>query len=357
MEKYQLIFCGERCGPFAKLTIEEHLKLLKLSNAANEKLAGGAKVVLKSGLDESTMQEQKAAFAKRGLITKQQLTLNPEAFHTGLTPLSNHDNTRSLPVIVLQKENAPAKLISLPSETMLDTGERGKPILVKYLSHQIGFMVLMTLAAAISLLLLMPVMVLAQSIIGYDAIASVCGVLFLIASLLVLPRLFQPLQATAISMSDSEIQLFDQVSLIIGNKKLDWYSAEHHGSFEISSASASAYSNRPLYSWNAHNRIEDTGGAAIDEINSAITQGTIFEILGSIWKQLEDIIQRRSPAEKTHNIDWKCEPASAVFDTRNEVVALIYRHQHAAYKIVRAENFDDLVLHAFCLSVHKGGLG
>ncbi len=361
MEKYQLIYSGERCGPFAKLPLEEHLKLLKLSEAACEKISSGSSVVLKSGLDEPTMLEQKALFSKRGLVAKHRLALTPQVFHAGLKPLKDVDSNQPHPVIVLHKENEPPQLFSRPLKTEISTaasnnkGTKNEPIFVSYLNYQIGLMVLMVLAAATSLLLLTPVMTAVQSVTSYNAIVTICGLSFLLSSMLMLPRLFQPLQITEISKGNNKIQLVDQVSLIIGKKSLNWHTADLFGNFNIASKDASAYSDGLLYSWNVNHRIEDTGSAAIDDIHSAITQGTIIEVVESIWKKIEQLIERRSSGGKASLIDWDCEPASAVFNAKNEVVALIFNNRKSAYKIVRSNLSDDIILHAFCLSIHKRG--
>lgn len=390
MERYRLIFNGQRCGDYAKLPLEHHIRQLKLPEQASSKILEGKKIALRTGMSLAEMQQQKAAFTKLGLVTEHQLQLSPDILKVGLrkrgtSPQSQTSATKSkrtkprrskpvqvsdgsldlaLPVYLVDDTLTPPGLFNRPCNTSIDADYKSlkdkkvepEPISVSSHQYQFNSLLLLAIAAAIGLSLQSYVVVLIKSFGLPNLAATVAGIVFLLACVAMLPRLLQPLLSTTLLFDHGEIELFEQPEPILGRKRTYWQTIEGAGEFVVSVDKAQARSTQILYDWNTHYCVQQTSNTAIEEIQSAITDGTVIEIAQTLYDRLKPYISRWLPQGSIETIDWSEQPASAVCDANGEVVALLYEEDQAAYRIVRAELQHEEVLHAFCLAVHRRGL-
>lgn len=359
MEKYCLIFNGERCGDYANIPIEHHVKLLKISERARAKILLNKKVILKSGVPRQKVHEQKMVLEKLGLVTEQQLQLNADIFALGLreldTSLSEVD--LSLPVYAFDSQLKHPSIFTRPYDDIIQTTGDGETVMVETSSYQFNGFLLIAIAAFLGLTMQTYIVVLIKSFGFANLIASLIGIIFLLACVAMLPKLFQPLQGARVRLSNHYIDVYEQIELVFGKKRLQWETSASLGEFSISEKSAEASSVETLYQWNALHSAQETSQSAVKSIEDAITDGTIVETIQFVFEKLKFLLLRMVPrfANKA-NKNWKLEDASVVSNSEGEMVALIYQSNEGAYRIVRKELCEDVVLHAFCMSIHTAGL-
>lgn len=359
MEKYQLIFNGERCGDYAKLPIEHHVKLLKISERARQTILLGKRIAIKSGVPRKEVQDQTFALEKLGLVTEPRLQLNANIFAAGLrrveTSLSEID--LSLPVYELDNQLKPPFFVGRPYDDIVKTSDQGDTVAIETSSYQLNGFLLIAMAAFLGLTMQVYIVVLAKSLGFANLIASLSGIIFLLACVVTLPRLFQPLQKLQVQLSNGRIDVYEQTELIPGKKRFLWETQKSLGEFSISAGLAEASSVKTLYYWSALHSITDTSETAVEDIQSLITEGTVIETVQTLYEKIRPILLHMVPNFSGKvKIKWESKPASVVTNSEGEIAALIYQNNEAAYRIVRKELCQDAVLHAFCLSIHTAGL-
>jgi len=368
-EKYRLIFAGERCGDYAKLPLDKHVELLKLSDKANSKILKGEKVALKSGLSLTHMQRQQEVFTKLGLVTEHQLQLSPEILTMGLRDREAEVSVleTDLPVYVLEDELGSLMLYNKPDsryirtdlnnigQTETNTSQARRTVSVNDNSYQFSGLILILVAAILGFSL--------QSyfsaifgLLGIGGIvASLINLLVFIACVMILPRLFQPLVNNVLLLDDEGIELFEHPRVLLGTRRFYWESDDSAGEFFISSDTARATSLRPLYQWSAHAQLSDSNTEALEDFQSQSQeqQQAPADFAQVVLQKLRPSLFQWLPKSSGKALAWAHEPATAVTDDTGEIVALIYEKNEAAYQIVRAELQDNSVLHAFCLAIHR----
>jgi len=360
METFRLVFNGERCGDYAKLPIEHHLKLLKLSEQAIEKILAGNKVAIKSGLSRSQVEQQKMVLEKLGMVTHCQLQLNAKIFAEGLrlrdagVSLSGIDT--SLPVYELDKGLTSPSVINRPFKGEIKATVPSHTVKGRSSNYQINGLLLIAVAAFLGLTMQPYVVLVVKSLTSANMIATVVGILFLLACVVMLPRLFQPLDELRIEGERGRIKVCEQPELLLGKKRWLWGVGQANGEFVLNSGLGIASSGETLYQWNAHHSLQETSEGAISRIQDSILDGTIFDVGQTAYTKLKALIERfMHGGGKKSATNWELQPASVVTNGDSEVVALIYQDANAAYQILRRELREDLILHAFCLSIHRAG--
>jgi len=356
MERYRLIFSGKRCGNYAKLPLSKHLSVLNLSDSAKHKITNGSKVSLQAGLSLEKAQEQQSLFEKMGLVTKRRLQLDSAIFEQNLvdaqTQPSSIDDT--LPVHLLDRSLAAPSLFSLPSSGKI-MDERGKNLLsLKTHNYQLGTFALIVISAALGLHLQSYVVILVGHLELANIFATLIGVVFLLATVLTFPRLFQPLLELDIKLNEQNVFLYEQTELFLGKRRFLWETPKEIGEITITSSKGEAMSAGLRYEWHSSYTLEQSGIEAIENIQDAIIDETIIGSAKTLLDHAKQLLNfLRSKNQET---DWSLTPASVVTQADGEVVALIYQQPQAAYKILRKHLLTDPVLHSFCITVHRAGL-
>lgn len=366
MEKFRLIFTGQRCGDYAKLPLTQHLRLLKLSDSATQKILSGSKVALASGLTSNQLQRQKRKLESMGFVTQTQLQLNAQILEAGLKKVEPAPDSLNLTLPVFSPEDTslPPTFFNRPNVAEIEMeGDTDQPsVEVENYNYQFGSLLLIAVASYAALTMQNYILVVVKGLTQHSALATVCGVVFLLACVLVLPRLFQPLMRSEIRRAGKRIQLFEQAVLVLGKKRISWQMSGSRGEFLVrpESAVASSFKNKAhspevLYQWSAQLHLDETSSEAIQEIQSSITEGTVIETAQTLYENVLALVERFRPGREQAKTDWLLAPASAVYQPDGLVVAMIYQGNHSAYRIVRPALQDDLSLHAFCVSILRAG--
>jgi len=355
MEKYRLIFSGERCGEFTKLSISDHFKLIKLSPRAQEKYKLQGKLVLKSKLSQAQMIKNKAQLKKMGIITSHQLELSEELFERGIKPIKKEKDI-SLPVFK-PSENISAPLIfSRPKKNRIKQLSNQLILSYETRNYQFGALLLIALALFLTLALQNYLVVLSYKAFEIHILATIIGIAFLCAGVAVMPRIFQPLQSSIFTIEKAQISLYEQPEFLLGRKRFHWESADTTGEVIVTPEWATAQTGELLYEWKKIYHIQETSHFAIDEIQSSITEGTIIETAQTFYERVWPIIMWIFTRKKRQKTDYSEEPASAICDGNGNVTAIIYQSEEPAYRIVRKDLQNDSLLHVFCLKVLEGGI-
>ncbi len=411
MEKYRLVFAGQRCGDYGKLPLDEHVKLLvpliKLSDKATNKILNGQKLALKSSMDLEQMQQQKASFAKLGLVTDHQLQLNGDILSAGLRERSAESDisdqaridvsesesstdtatthktkpkpikTRfknnagehepvdlGLPVFVVDDALTPPTVFNRPNVSSIDADygslkdkkNEPEPISVHDYHFQINGLILIIIALITSLALQSYVVALFSAIGLPGFIAGVFGLAFVLISTVMLPRLFQPLLNSALLFDHGEIELFEQPRLLLGRKSFKWRSIETSGQFSIGMTRADSSAENFVYEWTPYYRLDENSSGVIEELPASWKTGALSERIQAAVQHLLPYFSAWLPQGGVSVSDWSTEPASAVCNPQGSVVALVYEQSQTAYQIVREDLQYEESLHAFCLAIHRRGL-
>lgn len=357
MERYRLIFRGDRCGNYAKLPLPKHLELLKISDKAKTKIATGKKISLKSGLTRADAEEQRVLFKKMGLITKRQLQLSPEILAEGMVaPTSVPDEIdETLPVHLLNSLSLSSVLVQ-PFATRAVNEISEEIYSASSRNYQFS-----------PLLLIIVSIILGSQLQGYVAIlfgyfgvpsilASSIGLLFLIASALMFPRLFQPLLELDLRLDKDKLYMYEQNELILGKRRFVWETRDEFGEFVVGPSQAEASSVNTLYQWNAQLCLDRTNQESIMAMQKAIMDEVAIDTPQTIFERLEFWVLQLLPVRKKTVRDWSAMPASIVTQSNGDIVALIYKNAEPTYRIVRKSLVHEPVLNAFCLTIHRAGL-
>ena len=339
------------------MPLEEHLKLLQFSDTSKQKLRKGSPVALKTSLAKEKLEEEKKRFEKMGLLTEHRLQLNPTIFEIGLKKIDHSpsaDLDVNLPIYRVNPKFIPPIFFARPYEGKVDID---KSLIAQINNYQFGSLALIILASIIGLVTQIYVISLATHIGLPHSLATAIGIIFIFSCFLILPRLFQPLTESRESFGNKEIILFEQPKLILGQKLFIWETRNDLGEFSLKPNSAKASSTELLYDWNSQYTLSESSEQAVDRIQGALTGGTLFEIVKTIFDFAKTIRSKLvSSNTTTQDINWDNQPNSYVYDAKGKVVALIYKGEHKAYQIIRGQLSNDLVLHSFCLSIHRAGL-
>ncbi len=413
-----MVFAGERCGDYANLPFEKHVELLKsalkLSDQVADKILSGKKISLKSGLPLAQMEQQKQAFAKFGIVTEHQIQLSPKvlkmglrstlaqasisvvsensdvkletaksseiskensrpAFDSSADTLENTDVDLESPVFQIDDGlKAPAVFrrsneqnIYVDYATVKDKNNEPEPISVYDAQYQFNGLLLILLSAWAAWVLqpyvASAVTSLATNFGVSDIIGTVFGAVFFLASVLMLPRLFQPLLNTSVLFDWGEVDLHELTELYLGRRCFRWRAHESSGIFKIYADAASAESGgEELYRWNTQTVISNLSAESLKEFQSAFNdeeslKGKQSRKKHSAFDRFKPLISGWLPSNIESAINWSNEPASVVIDKHGAAVALIYERGNTAYRIISRERMLDEALHVFCLLIHRRG--
>lgn len=338
------------------------MDLLKLPDIVKQKVLNGEKIALKSGLSLDEMRAQKAKFVKVGLITEHQIQLNSDILVAGLKPREYGGVNVEQPINLLGTDLGNKLFFSRPVKTKIKKVSKGlvnkkngalSRVSVQFNHYQVGGFLLIAVAALLALNLQAYIISLAGSIGFPNILQTIFGVLFLCFGVAVLPRLFQPLLGLKIASKTNKIDVFEQIELMLGNRRYVWESNDNCGEILVSTSKASMVSDELMYEWASSMSVSSSGAAAVDSIRDNLTQGTPLEIFQFLSKRFKSISQSKN--KKTFD-DWSNEPVSMVIDANENLVALIFENDSLAYQIVRPELQDKAELHCFCIMVLKRGL-
>ncbi len=365
LEQYRLIFAGERCGQYAKIPLEQHLELLKLSGTAKEKILNGGKVALKSGLSMDEMRIQQAKLTKLGLVTQHQLQLSPEILSAGLRSRSPAELDAESPVNLVATSLAGTSFYARPDSGVVtkltrdqsqNLDDAPQSASIRWNNYQFGGLLLIALCALLALQL-QPYVISVAGQMGLPNIAqTVLGVLFLMASVATLPKLFQPLLHMFFEVQGKGFEVFEQPVPILGKRRFVWESEDNCGELFLAPSQASLISDELMFEWSATVDADVSGAIAADDIRNSITQGTALEAIQLVLKRLKPLLSPWQAQQTTSFADWSQAPASMVLDAKGLPVALIYEGSELAYRILRADLQNRADLHGFCLMILRRGL-
>jgi len=384
METFKLIFEGSRCGAYSKLSLKEHLSLLKFSTQAIEKINNSKCVTLKSRLSYDEARKQRTKFRSLGLETSLKLELTPELFKLGSsqnrsgisscpnianspnsanesTATDNSDKTsdsasiESLIRLVDSKFCDPT-LLSRPGNYPI-SNKSGRPK-VKFTTTSYSFRgIFLVLASAYMALTLQSyIIALLLAINVPNLMTSIISIIFLVAFTVGMPKVLQPFQGSTLVVSNKKIELADEFNPILGKQTVSWmnHSDESEGFIELAATKASVHNESEIYKWDAEQQVTNAQLNSIDDIQSQIIDGTAADTLLSLFSQLKALLDTYTGKKETEK--WADQTSSAISNSEDEIVALIYTKPDKAYLIVKPELNDDPLLHAFCLYIQRNRL-
>ena len=384
IETFQLIFEGQRFGAYKELPIEKHLTLLKFSDNAIAKLASGKHVALKKKLsyEDADLQQQK--FKSAGLVTTIKIELNADLFKLGLksklpnpqpatspkqqpsivSEINSESNSNHETPVNIKQANGTVHIInpkatiptifSSPGDYPIKDTSNHNRLKLKNDSYSIRGFLLIAISAGIGLTLQTYILALILNFGFPNILTTLLGIAFLLFCVACFPKIFQPLQYCELTLKDEVIKLIDQFNLMPSKHRITWAieSKGSQGTISLHSNSASIYNGSASYHWDAKLRTEFAGEGSIADMQEQFIDGTIVGTILTTINQFKKVLSLLKPV-KSNNVDWDNMPSTFISNQDDHIVALIYSTPKQAYRIVDPSFENDLLLHAFCVSVHR----
>jgi len=365
LEQYRLIFSGERTGHYASIPLERHLKLLNLPDVLTNRALDGGKVSIKSGLSLQEMLEHKAKLLRLGVVTEHQIQLSPQILAIGLKPREQGKFNIQLPVNVLDsslartllmKFSGSAEVMRLAKDGSVKADDPTNSLFVDWQGYQFGSLVSIGFAAFLTLTLQVYVISLAGTLDFGAGFQTTIGLVFLLLGIATLPKLIQPLIYLHVARDANDLEVFEQPEWLLCKRRFTWESKGASGEMVVALKKARLSSDKLLYEWSSSLSMESTGAAAVDEIRTTVTEGTILEPLQFAFRRVKTFLSASQADQARAFEDWAETPSSLVLDRAGDPVALIYDGDSLAYRIVRSELQQSVELHGFCIMILRRGL-
>jgi hypothetical protein len=395
MERFKLVYLGERLEPYAHLSLDKHFSLLPFGAATIEKLTSGKPVTMKSNLELDGAMKIKAKLTKLGLSTQLRLQLTSECLAQGLLlddvgvsmlpqsfasrerrskAGSNSDTQSNLSAKKLSETRSTDQRVMVlapmlkkpliarkPSKLSISNHMSVQSLSVESSSFKFGDLWLIALCVYFGINL--------QSYVTWvfiyygpsNMLASILSVVFLIAITFCFPKIIQPLDCVSIvdQKTQSLIELVESQNFFLGVAKwrLFDYALEPIGELIVSTNKAQLECNTGKeYYWSSTSKLNDTSEDALSNIQDAILEETQLGIFLTALGYLTKIGSYFVKPNADQKVIWGDLSATVITDEAGAPVALIYDHPSLAYKIIRDQSEDDLVLSAFCITIIRTSL-
>lgn len=389
MERFKLVFLGERVGPHASLPLEKHMSMLPFASTTIEKLRCGKPLAIKSNLELTDAMSVRAKLEKIGLATELRLQLSAECFELGvqrndvgisMAPVSISARNQVVAPTLAKDRISPVTKGNLEKEVMelapllarplvarkpdtykISSKSTGESISLKASSFKFGDLFIIGLCVYFALTLQTYVTLLVAYYGPSHTFASIISVIFLILLIFCFPKIMQPLDVVEVAdrKTDEMVEMVERQTFLLGGTKWYWTNqqGDRDGEMSINAKQATfESSNGKEYYWDSTAKLEESSEEALDNIQDAILDGSPLDSLISMFELLKKAVGHLGGGNATKKTNWKSEPATVIVDEAGAPVALVYQAPNMAYKIIRDASDDDLDLSVFCISVLRAGL-
>ncbi|ABC32132.1 hypothetical protein HCH_05468 [Hahella chejuensis KCTC 2396] len=369
VETYQVITRGKLASGRELTQVQRNLQTqLRLNDAMTSKLFAGAPVKLKSNLTWEQAQDWQKKLHQLGLLTELALQLNPACLQAGLqtATLETAPEEPEEQILLFEAGKLTPHLVQF-SESLTVSNESGTPV-ARFVSHNAYWspLALMLASTGLALTLQNHLLRVMTHYLQWGALASALSIVFLLLTIICLPRLLQPRMLQSIADPRGAHRIYQQELPVywVGAKKHRLIDAEQQDLGVIErkqqSAALTAADGAVVYEWRQAVRVHESSKDALGKIQEKLVEdtalGPVAEYLGHAKKVLDFLKRRR--AKSAASPSWDPQNAMAVLDQEGNLAALAYVTPEPAVQI-RKPNLtpqERLRLLAFCACLLRSPL-
>ncbi len=393
MESFEIVTTGKIVEGMCLQDVSDRLLKAKIKPSTITDIFAGKPFVLKKSLNSAQALQYQKSFQKLGLVADIEMRVNEEAYTWSLRNVANRRKenvsfkqrndhkvstatSAELPHTKEQKQlglklstwvlksSTSSLIVSAPWNKTLTNLAGNDVCHVKSDSFYWSPIVLVMAIAIVGLSIQSYVLAYVSALTSGSRVVTVGGILFLLAIVLIVPRLIQPRAYFKLSShsSDDVLHVVETPALFLGKKTYRLYDRKLFllGTIRVGQKKAE-YKNCAgvsIYCWRLNADVKSDVEIANSRLSQAQTADTLLSEIFEYLDYLSRIKHWLGKRVAIENIDWNKLPFSPITDVNHYLVAMAYARPYVAINFVKSEMAvaEQLKLFAMAAVMSRGSL-
>lgn len=365
MESYNLITRGELVTGTNVQQAEDYLKKIKVSPAAIKHILYDRKpCVIKRELPLKQAEKVRNLFFQGGLLVDIDLSLGPECFALGVMPCKQKQEKVSAPsreqaCYTFEEEVLQPSLYGHAKVSDIACKKEKQKIKLERVGHQWNPVLLFAGCAIATVYLEIYLVRLLSQYFGLGIMATVFGILFLVAGIVLLPGLIQPLNVFKLTQGDRAIVLIERYFWHPQKRQYTVWdeNGDPLGSIDCDRENAEFYNDQGdlVFKWDKLLSVKDVGDEKIEAVHEGAVSDIQSDIISNYWGYIQfarRIFIRTTNDEKE---DWSYGAGVPLIDQERRFLGALFQRDHLGVRL-RGDSQDTLLILGFSTAVLRASL-